>query len=164
VAGESSFDVVSRVDRQEVDNALQQTAKELSQRFDFRNTGAGIRWAGDYAVELEASTEDRVKAALEVFRERLVRRGVSLKALDADEPRTSGKTARVSARLQDGLTAEQAREVAAHVRGLGMKSVKVQVQGDEVRVSSKSKDDLQRAVAALKGHDFEFAVQTVNYR
>jgi cyclic-di-GMP-binding protein len=164
VAGESSFDVVSKVDRQEVDNALNQAAKELNQRFDFRGTGAAIRWAGDYTVELEASTEDRVAAALDVFKDKLVKRGVSLKALDADEPRASGKVHKVSATLQNGLTQEQAKQVAKAVRDEGPKGVKVQVQGDEVRVSSKKRDDLQRVIAVLKEQDLDFALQFVNYR
>jgi hypothetical protein len=164
VAGESSFDVVSKVDRQEVDNALHQAAKELGQRFDFRGTGAGIAWAGEWGVELQAGTEDRVKAALDVFKDKLVRRGVSLKSLDAAEPRASGKVYKIGATLQDGLTAEQARAVAKVVRENSPRSVKVAVQGDEVRVSSKSRDDLQATIALLNGEDFDFAVQFVNYR
>ena len=84
MAGESSFDIVSKVDRQEVDNALNQAAKEVRQRFDFKNTDASIRWSGP-AVEMEANSEERVKAVLDVFQSKLVRRGVSLKALDADD-------------------------------------------------------------------------------
>jgi uncharacterized protein YajQ (UPF0234 family) len=164
VAGESSFDVVSKVDRQEVDNALQQASKELGQRFDFRGTGASISWAGDMAVELQASTEDRVAAALDVFKDKLVKRGVSLKALDAGEPRASGKVYKIAAGLQNGLTADQARAVAKVVREGAPRSVKASVQGDEVRVTSKSRDDLQAAIALLKGEDFDFAVQFVNYR
>ena len=99
MADTSSFDIVSKVDRQEVDNALNQTAKELAQRFDFRGTNADIAWAGDEGVTLKADTEDRVKAALEVFKEKLVKRQISLKSLDAGEPQTSGKG--VQDRLQD---------------------------------------------------------------
>ncbi len=161
---ESSFDVVSKVDRQEVDNALNQAGKELSQRFDFRNTGARVQWTGDFAVELEASTEERVKAALDVLRDKLVKRGVSLKALDAQEPRASGKVHKIDATLQDGLTSDQAKQVAKIIRDEGLKSVKTQVQGDEVRVSSKSRDDLQRVQTLLRGAELDFAVQFVNYR
>ncbi len=164
MAGDSSFDVVSKVDRQEVDNAVQQAAKELGQRFDFRGTDARIAWAGDYAVELQASTEDRVLAALDVFKDKLVKRGVSLKALDAAEPRTSGKVVKIAATLQDGLSADPARAVAKVVRDGAPKSVKATVQGDEVRVSSKSRNDLQATIALLKGEEFEFALQFVNYR
>jgi hypothetical protein len=164
VAGESSFDVVSKVDRQEVDNALNQAAKELNQRFDFRGTDAAISWAGEFGVELEAATEDRVNAALDVFKDKLVKRGVSLKALDAGEPRASGKLYKIGATLQDGLTQEQAKQVAKAIRDAGLKNVKAQVQGDEVRVSSKKRDDLQAIIAELKGQDFDFALQFVNYR
>ena len=161
---ESSFDVVSKVDRQEVDNALNQAAKELGQRFDFRGTGASIAWQGDLGVELEASTEDRVLAALDVFKDKLVRRGVSLKALDAGDPRASGKVYKISAVLQDGLTSDQAKQVAKVVRDGAPKGVKATQMGDEVRVSSKKRDDLQATIALLKGEDFDFAVQFVNYR
>lgn len=164
MASESSFDVVSKVDRQEVDNALNQAAKEIGQRFDFRGTDAAIRWAGQLAIEIEASGDDRAEAALDVFKNKLVKRGVSLKALDAGEPRVSGKLYKIGATLQDGLTQEQAKQVAKAIRDLGIKSVKAQVQGDEVRVSSKSRDDLQTVVAELKERDFDFALQFVNYR
>jgi hypothetical protein len=164
VAGESSFDVVSKVDRQEVDNALNQAAKELNQRFDFRGTDAAISWASEFGIELEAATEDRVNAALDVFKDKLVKRGVSLKALDAGEPRASGKLYKIGATLQDGLTQEQAKQVAKAIRDAGLKNVKAQVQGDEVRVSSKKRDDLQAIIAELKGQDFDFALQFVNYR
>jgi uncharacterized protein YajQ (UPF0234 family) len=164
MAGDSSFDVVSKVDRQEVDNALNQAGKELSQRFDFRGTGARVSWQGEYGMELEASTEDRVLAALDVLKDKLVKRGVSLKALDAGEPRASGKVFKIAATLQNGLTSEQAKKVAKVIRDNAPKAVKTQVQGDEVRVSSKSRDDLQAVIALLKGEDFDFAVQFVNYR
>ena len=164
MASESSFDVVSKIDRQEVDNALNQATKELNQRFDFRGTDAAIHWAGEFGVELEAATEDRVKAALDVFKDKLVKRGVSLKALDAGEPRASGKLYKIGATLQDGLTQEQAKQVAKAIRDAGMKNVKAQVQGDEVRVSSKKRDDLQAIIADLKGQDFDFALQFTNYR
>ncbi|HQR79412.1 MAG TPA: YajQ family cyclic di-GMP-binding protein [Actinomycetota bacterium] len=161
---DSSFDVVSKVDRQEVDNALNQTAKELSQRFDFKNTGAGIGWTGELSVEIQAGTEERALAALEVFKDKLVKRHVSLKALKTEEPRLSGKEYKISASLQSGLTQEQAKKVAKLVRDEGPRSVKTQVQGDEVRVSSKSRDDLQQVITLLKEQDLDFALQFVNYR
>jgi uncharacterized protein YajQ (UPF0234 family) len=164
MASESSFDIVSKLDRHEVDNAVNQAAKELSQRFDFRNTHAAITKAGDDAVELVANTEDRVKAALDVFKDKLVRRGVSLKALDAEEPRQSGTQAKIRADLKEGITTEQAKKVGKLIRDEGPKGVKVQVQGEELRVSSKSRDDLQAVIALVKGADLDFAVQCVNYR
>jgi uncharacterized protein YajQ (UPF0234 family) len=164
MAGESSFDVVSRVDRQEVDNALQQAAKEVAQRFDFRGTDASIRWAGELAVEMSASTEDRVRAVLDVFQTKLVKRGVSLKALDAAEPRESGRRVVIAATLKQGLSQDDARKVAKLVRDQAPRSVRVQIQGDELRVTSKSKDDLQSVVRLVREADLDFPVQVTNYR
>lgn len=159
-----SFDVVSKVDRQEVDNALNQTTKELRQRFDFRGTDADIAWAGELAVTLRANSEERVKAALDVFETKLIKRGVSLKAMENSDPRASGKEFRIEVVFAAGLSSEQAKKVAALIRSDGPKSVKAQVQGDEVRVTGKSKDDLQQAITILKAADLDFPLQFVNYR
>ena len=161
---DNSFDIVSKVDRMEVDNALNQTAKELSQRFDFKGTDATIEWKGELAVELSASTEERVKAALDVFREKLVKRQVSLKSLDAQEPRASGKEYKISAVFKAGISQEQAKKLGKLIRDEGPKSVKTQVMGEELRVSSKSRDDLQEVIALVKDADIDFAVQFTNYR
>ena len=163
MASESSFDVVSKVDRQEVDNALNQAAKEVAQRYDFKGTDASIAWSGD-GIRMSANSEDRVKAVLDVFQTKLVKRGVSLKALDAGEPRASGKEYRIEAALKEGLSQDNAKKLAKIVRDEGPKGVKTQVTGDELRVSSKSRDDLQAVIALLKGTDLDFAVQFVNYR
>jgi len=160
---DSSFDIVSKVDRQEVDNALNQAAKEVSQRFDFKNVGASIQWSGE-KIEMKANTEERVKAILDVFQTKLVKRGISLKALDAGEPALSGKDYRIVAETRQGITAENAKKVAKIIRDEGPKSVKAQIQGDELRVSSKSRDDLQAVQGLLKSKDLDFAVQFVNYR
>ena len=111
MAGESSFDVVSKVDRQEVDNALNQAAKEVGQRYDFRGTAAGIAWSGE-RIMMRANSEDRVKAVLDVFQTKLVKRGVSLKALDTGDPRPSGKEYRIEAGLKEGLSQENAKKIA----------------------------------------------------
>ena len=161
---DSSFDVVSKVDRQEVDNALNQAAKELSQRFDFRGTNATIAWAGEEGVTLSADTEERVTAALDVFKEKLVKRDQSLKILDAGEPRQSGRETKISVALKEGISQEQAKKVGKLIRDEGPKGVKVQVQGDELRVSSKKRDDLQSVIALVKAQDYDFAVQFTNYR
>ncbi len=161
---ESSFDIVSKVDRQEADNALNQAAKELAQRFDFKNTGAGIEWKGELAVELTANTEDRVRAALDVFKEKLVKRSISLKSLDAGDPKASGKEYKISGTFQQGITQEQAKKVAKLIRDEGPKNVKAQVMGEELRVTGKSRDDLQAVQALVRGADLDFAVQFVNYR
>ncbi len=163
MAAESSFDVVSKVDRQEVDNAVNQAAKEVRQRFDFKNTDAAIAWAGE-AIEMQAATEDRVLAVLDVFQTKLARRGVDLKALDAGEPRQSGKVWKITATTQEGISTENAKKVSKLVRDEGPKGVKCQVQGDELRVSSKNRDDLQAVQKLIKDQDYDFAVQFVNYR
>ncbi len=160
---ESSFDIVSKVDRQEVDNAVNQTAREISQRFDFKNTGAGIAWSGE-SVELRADAEGRVLAVLDVFKDKLVKRGVSLKALDAGEPQLSGKVYKISASVAEGISQENAKKISKLIRDEGPKGVKAQIQGDELRVSAKSKDDLQSVMSLLKGKDFDFALQFTNYR
>jgi len=163
VASESSFDIVSKVDRQEVDNAVNQTAREISQRFDFKNTGASIAWSGE-RVELRADAEGRVLAVLDVFKDKLVKRGVSLKALEAGEPQLSGKVYRISAEVTEGISQDNAKKVSKLIRDEGPKGVKAQIQGDELRVSSKSKDDLQTVMTLLRNQDFDFAVQFTNYR
>ncbi|MDP9398786.1 MAG: YajQ family cyclic di-GMP-binding protein [Actinomycetota bacterium] len=160
---DSSFDIVSKVDRQEVDNALNQAAKEIGSRFDFKNVGAEIRWSGE-SVEMRANSEDRVKAVLDVFKDKLVKRGISLKALDADEPALSGKEYRIGARLEQGISQDNAKKVAKIIRDEGPKGIKAQVQGEELRVTSKNRDDLQQVISLLKGKDLDFAVQFVNYR
>jgi len=160
---DASFDIVSKVDRQEVDNALNQAGKEISQRYDFKNVGASITWSGE-KILMEANSEDRVKAVLDVFQEKLVKRGVSLKALDAGEAQLSGKEFKLWAELKEGLSQENAKKLGKIIRDEGPKNAKVQVTGDELRVSSKSRDDLQTVIALLKGKDLDFAVQFVNYR
>jgi hypothetical protein len=163
VASEASFDIVSKVERQEVDNAVNQTAREISQRFDFKNTGASIAWSGE-KIELRADAEGRVLAVLDLFKDKLVKRGVSLKALEAGEPQLSGKVYKLSAEVTEGISQENAKKVSKLIRDEGPKGVKAQIQGDELRVSSKSKDDLQAVMSLLKGQDFDFAVQFTNYR
>jgi hypothetical protein len=161
---DSSFDIVSKVDRQEVDNALNQAAKELSTRFDFRGTDTSIAWQGDESIVLTSSTEERVKAAVEVFKEKLIRRDISMKAFDAGEPTASGKTYKVTGALVQGISSENAKKITKIVRDEGPKGVKTQIQGEEVRVSSKKRDDLQTVIALLKGSDVGIALQFVNYR
>ena len=161
---DSSFDIVSKIDRQEVDNALSQTAREVAQRYDFKGTGAEISWSGEKAIEISANAEERAKAVLDVFKEKLVKRNQSLKILDPGEPRQSGRETKISVALKEGISQEQAKKVGKLIRDEGPKGVKVQVQGDELRVSSKSRDDLQAIIALVKGQDYDFAVQFTNYR
>jgi cyclic-di-GMP-binding protein len=163
VAGDSSFDVVSKVDRQEVDNALNQAAKEVSQRYDFKGVGASIDWSGE-SIVIKANSEDRAKAVLDVFQTKLIKRGVSLKALDAEEPKASGKEYRIDAAIKEGLSQENAKKISKLIRDEGPKAVKASITGDELRVSSKSRDDLQVVIALLKDADLDVALQFVNYR
>jgi uncharacterized protein YajQ (UPF0234 family) len=160
---DSSFDVVSKIDRQEVDNAVNQAAKEISQRYDFKGTDASVTLSGD-AIMMKASSEERVKAVLDVLQGKLVHRGVSLKALDTGDPKPSGKEYRIEASLKEGISQENAKKVTKLIRDEGPKSVKANIQGDEVRVVSKSRDDLQAVQRLLKEADLDFAVQFTNYR
>jgi cyclic-di-GMP-binding protein len=159
-----SFDIVSKVDNQEVDNAVNQAAKELSQRFDFRGTGAEISRSGEEAVNLQAETEDRVRAALEVFREKLVKRGISLKALDAGEPQQSGKTYKINCKIVQGIETDKAKTISKLIRDEGPKGVQAQIQGDQLRVTGKKKDDLQAVISLLKQADLDLPLQFTNYR
>ena len=163
MAGDSSFDVVSKVDRQEVDNALNQAAKEVSQRYDFKGTDASIAWSGEMIL-IKANSEERAKAVLDVFQTKLVKRGVSLKALDSDDPKPSGKEYRLESTLKQGLDQENAKKISKLIRDEGPKGIKATITGEELRVSSKSRDDLQAVIALLKNADLDVALQFVNYR
>jgi len=161
---DSSFDIVNKIDRQEVDNALNQTAKEIATRYDFKNTGASIDWSGEFGIEIKANADERALAILDVFKDKLIKRGISLKTLEEGEPRQSGKEVRISSTITEGISQEQAKKVSKLIRDEGPKGVKVQIQGDELRVSSKKRDDLQEIIALVKGADLDFAVQFTNYR
>ena len=164
MAAESSFDIVSKINHQEVDNALNQTVKEIGTRFDFRGVGASITWSGDHDVEIRANSDLRANAVLDLFKEKLVKRGVSLKVLEADEPKPSGKEYRLHVGLKEGISQDQARKISKIIRDEGPKGVRAQVQGDELRVSSKKKDELQEVQSLLKGKELDLALQFVNYR
>ncbi len=161
---DSSFDIVSKIDRQEVDNALGQAAREIATRFDFKGTGATIEWQGEHAIEISASADDRAKAVLDVFKQKLVKREVSLKVLDASEPRQSGQVSKIAVALKEGISSEDARKISKLIRDEGPKGVKAQIQGDELRVSSKKRDDLQAIQRLVREQDYDFAVQFTNYR
>lgn len=163
MASDSSFDIVSKVDRQEADNALNQAAKEINSRYDFKGTNASIEWSGE-KIMMKAVSEDRVKAVLDVFQSKLVRRGISLKSLDAGEPYASGKEYRLEAAIKEGIDQENAKKISKLIREEGPKGVKAQIQGDELRVSSKKRDDLQAVIAMLKSQDLDVDLQFTNYR
>jgi cyclic-di-GMP-binding protein len=161
---DSSFDIVSKIDRQEVDNALSQTAREVAQRFDFKGTGAAISWSGEQAIEISANAEERAKAVLDVFKEKLVKRGISLKALDAGDPQSSGRTYKITGRIKQGIESDTAKKIAKIIRDEGPKGVQAQIQGDQLRVSGKKRDDLQAVQQLLRGKDLDVALQFDNYR
>jgi cyclic-di-GMP-binding protein len=162
---DSSFDIVSKYDKQEVANAVNTAAKEVANRYDFKNVGARIELAGE-VIKIEANTEERCKAVLDVVETWLIKRGVSLKHLDIPEagPRLSGKEYKLDIPLKEGISSEHAKKITKLIRDEAPKGVKSQIQGDEVRVSSKSRDDLQATMALLKGSDLDVALQFVNFR
>ena len=147
----------------ELDNAINQAIREIDTRFDFKNTGSSIELKGE-VINIEADTEERAKAALDVVKDKMVKRGVSLKHLDAGTPQLSGKIYKIAAPLKEGISTENAKKVAKFLRDDGPKSLKTQIQGDELRVTSKSRDDLQTAMALVKAGAWDFAVQFTNFR
>jgi cyclic-di-GMP-binding protein len=162
---DSSFDIVSKYDKQEVANAVNTSAKEIANRYDFKGVGASVELAGD-VVKIEANSEERCKAVLDVVQTWLIKRGVSLKHLDVPEagPRLSGKEYKLDCPLKEGISSENAKKISKIIRDEGPKSVKSQIQGDELRVQSKSRDDLQALQRLLKDKDLDVALQFTNYR
>ncbi|WP_294179711.1 YajQ family cyclic di-GMP-binding protein [uncultured Schumannella sp.] len=160
---DSSFDIVSKVDTMETQNALSQAQKEIAQRYDFKNVGASLEFSGE-KILMKANSEERVKAVLDVFEQKLIKRGISLRSLDAGEPFASGKEYRIEAKMKEGISSDDAKKISKIIRDEGPKSVKSQIQGDELRVQSKSRDDLQAVIALLKGKDLDVALQFVNMR
>ena len=160
----ASFDVVSEVDVQEVRNAIDQAQRELATRFDFKGTESSVDFK-DNAIQLESASEERLKAATQVLEEKLVRRKVSLKALDYGRVEEASKgRARQTVALQVGISDEKAREIGKYIKGLGLKGVQHQVQADQLRVTGKKRDDLQRAIASLREHDFGVPLDFTNFR
>ena len=162
---DSSFDVVSKIDAQEVDNAVNQAVKEVSTRYDFRGVDASLKQVGETIV-VEANSAERAMAVIDVLQSKLVRRGVALKVLDLTdrEPQIAGKIYRLVVPLKEGIDQPTAKKITKLIRDEGPKGVRAQIQGDEVRVSSKSRNDLQDVIALLKGADLDVALQFVNYR
>lgn len=158
-----SFDIVSQVSMPEVANAVDQTRREISQRFDFKDTGTSIT-QDDKLIEVRSSTEDRLKAAVEVLKEKAVRREVSLKAMHFGPVLPAAKgTVKQAVNVNVGISEEKAREVVKFVKGLKVK-VQSQVQGDQVRITGKTKDDLQTVIRGVREHDFGLALQFTNFR
>ena len=161
---DNSFDIVSKIDRQEADNALNQASKELSQRFDFKNTETEIKWLNELSVEIESSTEERAKAALDVFKEKLIKRSISLKSFKAEDPRGSGKIYKITGNFNSGISQENAKKLAKIIRDEGPKTIKTQIMGETLRVISKSRYDLQIVMRLVEKTELDFATQFTNFR
>mgnify|MGYP001825906178 CR=1 FL=1 len=160
----ASFDVVSQVDLQEVRNAVDQASREVANRYDFKNTQSSVT-LDDEGLELRSVSEDRLNALRQVVEEKLVKRKVSLKAVDfGDIEEAAGATVRQGATLTAGISSEKAKTINKFVKGLGIKGVQTQTQGDQIRVQSKKRDHLQQVIAALKDEDFGIPLQYENFR
>ena len=158
-----SFDVISEVDQHEVKNALDQATREIQTRFDFKATNTGLSMDQDL-IEIRSSTENRLKAAVDVLKEKFVRRSISLKALREGPVLPAAKgTVRQSLHINRGISEDKAREITKFIKGSGIK-VQTQVQGEQLRVTGKKKDDLQEVIKALKEKDFDIPLQFTNYR
>jgi len=159
-----SFDVVSEIDQQEIRNAVDQAQREVSTRFDFKNTDSSIE-LGETEITLRSASEDRLNALRQVLEEKLVKRKVSLKALDYQKVEdASGGTVRQQVKLVAGISRDKATELNKHIKGLGLKGVQSQVQGDQLRVTGKKRDDLQSVIASLREGDFGIPLQFTNFR
>ena len=158
-----SFDVVSKVEWHEVDNALMQAQKEIAQRFDFRDTKTEVEKTGTDLV-IRSSTEDRAKAALLVLQEKMAKRKVSLRFLDVGKPEKTGNGgSKITVKVKEGVESEKAKAIVAHIKEAKMK-VQGSIQADQVRVSGKNRDDLQACIRALREQDFGIELQFNNFR
>lgn len=164
MAKQHSFDIEAGVDRQEVDNAINQAAREVATRFDFRDTDSTVAWAGEQGITVESSTEDRVRAAVEVLRDKAVRRRVSLKALEIGEPRqVGGGRHRIDVTLRTTLSSDLARTIVKDVRATRLKVTPTNM-GDRVRVAGRSRDDLQEIQAMVRSKDHDAPLRFTNYQ
>ena len=162
----ASFDVVSEVDMQEVRNAVDQASRELGQRFDFKGTNSSIELRDkEHEIEMRSVSEDRLNAVRQVLEEKLVKRKVSLKAIDHGKVEdAAGGTARQLSKLQAGISSDKARELNKFIKEHGPKGMQSQTQGDQLRVTAKKRDDLQTMIATLKEQDFGIPLQFENFR
>jgi uncharacterized protein YajQ (UPF0234 family) len=167
MAKDSSFDVVSEIDLQEVRNAIDQAQREITQRYDFKDTGSSIELTEEnnaQSIVLKSNTEQKVKDVLKVLEEKMVKRKVPLKSLQRGEiQQAGGGTARQVLGLNQGISQDKAREIVKVVKGLKVKA-QAAVQGEQVRISSKSRDVLQEVMGELKEKDLGIPLQFVNYR
>ena len=164
MAKDNTFDIVSEVELQEVDNAVNQTVKEISQRFDFRGSKSAIELVEEDQIKIISDDEYKLKSIIDILQTKMVRRGISLKFLEYGkiEP-AAGATVRQLVTIKKGISTEKAKEVVAYIKELKLK-VQAQIQDDQVRVSGKERDDLQKVMQALKDKDFGLELQYKNFR
>ena len=161
---DSSFDIEAGVDRQEVDNAINQAAREVGTRFDFKDTDTVIAWSGEESIQVESVSEDRARAALEVLRDKAVKRKVSLKALDIGEPRdVSGGRSRIDIQLVTTLPPDLAKQLVKDIKATKLKVTPTNM-GDRIRVAGKKRDDLQEIQKMVQGKDHDAPLRFTNYR
>jgi uncharacterized protein YajQ (UPF0234 family) len=159
-----TFDVVSEVDLQEVRNAVDQASREIAQRFDFKGTDSSIELKGS-EIHMTSNSEDRLKAVIQVLEEKLVKRQVSLKVLEHGKPEEGSRgILRQTTQLKAGIDSDRAKKINVFLKDLKLKGVSSPTQGDQIRVTGKKKDDLQAAIQALKGEDFDLPLQFTNFR
>lgn len=164
MAKENSFDIVSQVAMQEVDNAVNQTMKEINQRFDFKGSKVQVELTKEEAIKIMADDDYKLSSVIDILQSKLVRRGVSLKFLDYGkiEP-AAGGTVRQIITIKQGIPTEKGKEIVATIKKLKLK-VQAQIQDDQIRVSGKDRDELQKVIKALKEQDFGIELQFGNYR
>jgi cyclic-di-GMP-binding protein len=161
---EASFDIEAGVDRQEVDNAINQAAREVATRFDFKGTDTLVAWSGDEAIQVESVSEDRAKAALEVLKDKCVKRKVSLKALDVAEPRdVAGGRSRIDVQLVTTLSGDLGKEIVKAIKATKLKVTPTNM-GDRIRVTGKKRDDLQEIQAMVRAKEYDAPLRFTNYR
>ena len=161
---DSSFDIEVGVDRQEVDNAINQAAREVATRFDFKDTDTVIAWSGDESIQVESASEERARAALEVLKDKVVRRKVSLKALEVADPReVSGGRGRIDVTLITEMPADLAKTIVKDIKATKLKVTPTNM-GDRIRVTGKKRDDLQEIQAMVRSKDHDAPMRFTNYK
>jgi uncharacterized protein YajQ (UPF0234 family) len=166
MASDSSFDIVSKIEMQEVVNGVDQAMREITNRYDFRDTNTTIELNQEERTMTITTTDDyKVRASEEVLRAKMIKRGVPMKALTSEEPYQSGMNKMImKIKIQEGIPQEKAKEIVKFIKDLGLKKIQASIQKDAVRVSAPKKDDLQDVIQAVKSHDFGIDTQFTNYR
>ena len=164
MAADNSFDIVTKVDIQEVRNAIDQASKEVNARFDLKNSNSSIKLEGDDTIQLASADEYKLKAVIEILQQKLIKRGISLKSLTFEKiEQATGYSVRQKIKLTQGIASEKAKEIVRVIKD-SKKKVQASIQGETVRITGKDRDTLQEAIALLKNHDFGIDMQFTNYR